>query len=248
MMKRKFLSICLVLLLSVPAWAVRGPQGIEYTPHNFSSTGDFLFAAYASGNEDEICVFCHTPHGGQVDSPLWNRDDPTTTYDHYNSDTLSSVIKDQDSRAVNAESLICLSCHDGTIAVGDLINTGGVTPDNNTTFVGDMYLGSGPGPVTGASLASPGANNDLRDDHPISFSYTAVVTATAANNEFNADTDVEPDLLLYGTDQRVECGTCHDPHVNYLTGFGFPGADGDYAPFLRMKNDRSRMCLTCHIK
>ncbi len=77
-MKKLTLISAATLLLVSSAWAVKGPQGIEYTPHNFSSTGDFLFAAYASFNEDEICVFCHTPHGGQVDSPLWNRNDPTT--------------------------------------------------------------------------------------------------------------------------------------------------------------------------
>ncbi len=121
-------------------------------------------------------------------------------------------------------------------------------PDNNTTFVGDAYFGSGPGPVTGASLASPGVNTDLRDDHPISFSYTAVTGDAGNAGQFHADTDVEPDLLLAGAGQRVECTTCHDPHVNYLTGYGFPGADGDYDPFLRMPNSGSQMCLTCHIK
>jgi predicted CXXCH cytochrome family protein len=39
----------------------------------------------------------------------------------------------------------------------------------------------------------------------------------------------------------MECSSCHDPHVDYV-------ADADYTPFLIRPNDRSKLCLTCHIK
>lgn len=247
-MIKKVALICLgVLLTVVSAMAGTGPQKVEYTPHNLSSgADDFWFGMYKATNEDEICVFCHTPHGGSLDGPLWNRDlTPHTGYTHYTSDTLSSTVG-ASNRVVNPKSLLCLACHDGSIGVGDnLLNTGGVVPDNDTVKV---QTGFGiPGPQLGASLADMASTTDLSDDHPISFSYADVLADKPGT--LNPVASVEATgMVLFGAGENVECSTCHDPHVSYIVDAAFPGADADYDPFLAIPNTASGMCLACHIK
>ncbi len=242
------LTLLLSLLLSLPVFAGTGPQDIANTPHNLTASNpDFLIAiTYGATNEDEICVFCHTPHGGALNGPLWNRDVSSISgaaqYTHYTSATLSSAVGAAN-RAVNDESLLCLSCHDGSIGVGDsLLNTGGVTPDNTAVKVQPGF--SGPGPRIGGSIADTNDTVDLSDDHPISFSYSAVLAdkpGTLRSVSHVEDTG----MVLFGGSETVECSTCHDPHVSYITAYG---GDADYDPFLSIPNSGSDMCLSCHIK
>jgi predicted CXXCH cytochrome family protein len=116
-------------------------------------------------------------------------------------------------------SLACLTCHDGTLALDAMINPPiDFTPDNNTM-----------GPV-GGNLGT-----DLSNDHPISIGYS--LSADAA---FVAPGTVTDTLPLFGGTQdatyQVECASCHNVH------------DDSIAPFLRISNDNSAVCLTCHIK
>ncbi len=274
-MKSAFLFKCLLVigvlsagvLLVAPAFSA--PMGVRKTTHNLSVEGyatNTSWAGYYSETvETQICIFCHTPHGGDTTGPLWNRAIPAgfdTGWTHYNSVTLSSGVGAAN-RAVSPESLLCLSCHDGTIAVGDLINQSALgTPSTSTTTVVNL------------SSFNPRVGNakDLSDDHPISFSYTDSVTAVGTGYG-NLETieharDVQG-LKFYGATNRVECGTCHDPHVNYdpwydpdqdpaicnaqravgdLAQVCDSTADIRYFPFLRIPNDASNLCLSCHNK
>lgn len=54
------------------------------------------------------------------------------------------------------------------------------------------------------------------------------------------------DIRMYGvgTDSRVECASCHDPH-----GVPSAGPGSTFNPtFLRKPNIGSTVCLTCHTK
>src|SRR5512138_2332341 len=70
----------------------------------------------------QICIFCHTPHHSSSEGPLWNRQASSRTFKHYSSSTLS--IDDPALRAIseygqpNGSSRLCLSCHDGSTALG----------------------------------------------------------------------------------------------------------------------------------
>jgi hypothetical protein len=74
-------------------------------------------------NYGEICVYCHTPHGAntQVAAPLWNRTINTGQYTIY--DKLRTLNRPIGQPGPN--SLTCLSCHDGTIAIDSIINMPG---------------------------------------------------------------------------------------------------------------------------
>jgi len=191
MMKRLRLMLVVSVLVMAGgslAYAAR-PQAVWATKHNLSKNSPYT--TYASGTETAVCIFCHTPHGGDLNAPLWNRDwqarsafNPETDRDlrqasnwtHYNSVTLSAAFQGQSNRAVNYESLTCMTCHDGSIAVNRVLNPSNANglPDSGVlvfiedmTYSGNIYL-----PQIGASRQFP-ANTDwghLEDDHPISFS------------------------------------------------------------------------------
>jgi putative hemolysin len=92
-MMRIILAMFFILLLfQASAVAVMGPQGVANTAHNLSSQDGGTLDYYVSDNEDEICIFCHTPHGGSLDGPLWNRSSPgNSTFTHYTTATLDSI-------------------------------------------------------------------------------------------------------------------------------------------------------------
>lgn len=73
----------------------------------------------------EVCVYCHTPHGANTSAalPLWNRTMKATTYSTYNQLGTSSLT--QSVSQPGAASLSCLSCHDGQTAVDSIINMPG---------------------------------------------------------------------------------------------------------------------------
>jgi len=73
----------------------------------------------------EVCVYCHTPHGANttIAAPLWNRTNKSTTYTLYNQSGTSTITQPITTPGVN--SLTCLSCHDGTVAVDSVINMPG---------------------------------------------------------------------------------------------------------------------------
>lgn len=257
---------CLVLGLAGIAFG-KGIAGVANTMHNLSST-NVLFSSYAATNLDEICVFCHTPHGGSLSGPLWNHDLPVaTSFTHYTSASLSPTLQGLAvSRAVNDESLLCMACHDGSVAVDHLINDPNVlggTPIT-TAFGSDIDIISMfgmAGPRIGESPSNPGGTGDLSDDHPISFSYSDVLAdpiygvGGARYQELRPIGNVADSssvlgwngegVRLFGTDNRVECSTCHDPHVDYESGINAPK---DYTPFLIRPNDGSQLCLACHNK
>lgn len=200
----------------------------------------------------EICVFCHTPHGANVDvpAPLWNKGTTTSTYIPYTSSTMDGAAN------VGSVSLACLSCHDGSQAVDNMINqpgSGGYNVGGVSAFGGSTI---------GTAVSNLGS--DLSNDHPIGMvycgalsaddaatntvgvggclddSFTATVATDAASGRFWVDTDAsgtyqKTDMPLY-VDGQVECATCHDPHTP------------DNGTFLRIANDGSAVCLACHDK
>ena len=249
----------LLLLTAVSiAWG-KGIAGVANTIHNLSSTASVV-TFYESDNVDEVCVFCHTPHGGLLTGPLWNHSTPSaSSFTHYNSVTLSTYLQGLSvSRDVNDESLLCMSCHDGSVAVDHLINDpnslGGapvtIFGGNTDVDIIDLF-GTTPGSRIGASPSNLSGTGDLSDDHPISFSYDSVL-ADPMYNGGSKDGELQTvvnavgsDVRFFGGTNRVECSSCHDPHVDYITA---ALNQADYAPFLIRPNTGSGLCLACHNK
>ncbi len=207
------LAVCLACLsmacLLPPALA--GNKGIRHSKHDLSVTGP---GPTKAAGEREICIFCHAPHGGSADAPLWNRYSSGQTYKTYESSTAKAKVGQP-----SGSSKLCLSCHDGTIALGMLRSR-----SRPIRFAGKVTtMPEGPANLT----------TDLSDDHPISFHYDKDLLE-ASGNRLNS-----PDVLNEGpvrldVSGQVQCTTCHEPH------------DNRFGKFMVMENKGSALCLTCH--
>src|SRR6059058_2582342 len=151
---RRFCLTMAMLFWLAPA-ALAQYQGIIGSKHNLSVSGTGTIKATG---EQEVCVFCHTPHGASAVQPLWNRNVPVNTYRVYSSTTL-----DAKPGQPTGSSKLCLSCHDGTVALGSVLSRG------------QLIQMAG-----GITTLPPGHRNlgtDLSDDHPISFRYDDTLAA-----------------------------------------------------------------------
>jgi predicted CXXCH cytochrome family protein len=202
--------LCVIpLLASLATTAGAQPESIVGSPHDLSVGGPGPVRATF---EDQVCIFCHTPHNASPIRPLWNRYLPVDNYRIYASRAL-----DAEPGQPTGASKMCLSCHDGTIALGvvfsrqtPILMAGGVTvmPD------GAANLGT-----------------DLSDDHPISFRYDS---ALSARDEHLLDPALLPDELRLDANGELQCTTCHDAH------------DDSRGNFLAMHNFDSQLCNACH--
>jgi len=264
-MKRLMVVLCLVLFTSGLAWGGgvnSGPSKVSVGSHNLSTSGPSPFGY--NTDEDSICVFCHTPHGGTLDAPLWNRgSDFTSSWQHYNSASLSTALQGLNTqRPPNAESLLCLSCHDGSLSVNHVINLPNDregapilsdSTNNPDTKIIDFF--GDPGARIGGKrgFGTSGNTGDFTDDHPFSFSYNDVLASDeyqTGNAKFEmlweAQEAIDRGVQFFGGANNVECSSCHDPHVNHDG--STPTGDSGYKPFLIMKNTGSALCLACHRK
>ncbi len=177
----------------------------------------------ATGNTGDLCGACHTSHnaGTNYAALLWNRNTTTASFTYYNT-TVNADFKGgaADLTAGNKISLLCMSCHDGTIALNSVLNT-----PSGTTFK------TGYVPATSSTGGHPLLSTDLSNDHPVAFSYDSSLTALPAGYK------TTPTLAkLFGAtgSRRVECASCHDVH-------------GIASKMLRAPNTNSQLCLDCHM-
>jgi predicted CXXCH cytochrome family protein len=199
-------------------------QSIVDSKHNLSASGSGSIKAVS---EQEICIFCHTPHGASPSAQLWNHElTSQQSYELYSSDYLLSRSYTSPSQP-NPRSKLCLSCHDGTVALGSVFNLRGSS--------GVIEMQSNGAPITTMPTHAAGyIGTSLKDDHPVGYVYDTskdpelVVRSWPWNTPVRLDPDAP--------DGTVECHTCHDPH------------NDQYGKFLRMSNDNAGLCTFCHNK
>lgn len=203
------LVLACLLLISLPAHLVLA-MPVANTRHNLSVSGPGPVRA----GEEEICAFCHTPHTANPISPAWNSTQSGRFYTPYSSSTAVASPGQP-----TGESILCLSCHDGTIALGHATSRGR------------------PLSLTGSVPSLPEGRNvlgtDLSDDHPISFQYTSFLASQ--NGELADPATLTGPVRLDDTGQ-LQCTSCHNAH------------NDDFGQFLVMPNDGSALCETCHLE
>ncbi|MCF8056395.1 MAG: cytochrome c3 family protein [Desulfocapsa sp.] len=202
------LKVSPLLFFFLPA-TTSADMSIVNTRHDLSATGP---GEYKALTEERICVFCHTPHNATPFSPLWNKELKPMVYKLYESSTLSAVPGQP-----SGPSRLCLSCHDGTIALGEIVNPPAGAPTDGIHMTIDR-LSSG---------RRTFLSTDISNDHPVSFNYY-----DALPNSEMADT-VPFGMKTYGGG-NIHCTTCHDPH------------DDSFGNFLIMSNNYSALCIACH--
>jgi predicted CXXCH cytochrome family protein len=209
-----FLTVVVVLaFFSFPPGAEA--QTIMNTKHNLSVSGPGMLKALT---ETRVCIFCHTPHNAAPRTPLWNKALEPINYILYSSSTLAA----KPSQPLGPSKL-CLSCHDGTIALGAVLSpAGGIATTGQIMPGRPSYLGT-----------------NLTGDHPFSFSY---YDSTAS--PYAGLSPVPPQNLIFYGPGNIECSTCHDAHSDAYTS---PDTHGVLTgKFLAMDNRYSSLCTTCH--
>jgi len=153
----------------------------EGSPHDLS--------AVTGGN---TCGFCHTPHGALSGTPLWSHKLSSAVYRIYQSSSLEATVGQP-----TGSSKLCLSCHDGTVALTETVGGGSR---------GGAYITPG-----GANLGT-----DLSDDHPISFVYSSALSAEDVQIR---PPSALPEQLKLDRAGELQCTTCHNPHENLYGNF-----------------------------
>jgi len=266
MTKRIYIGLALGLgifaLTSTSAMAETGAggTGIVGTDHDLGT----MFGSVEATGQQRICIYCHHPHNTATTGeyrPLWNRAvEGLASFDVYTNGANSPAVAGSD-HALNAMdaglangpgavSRLCLSCHDGAVAL-----------DTYTGTTGSNIIGGIDSNGAAASKKDIGSDSDgngvgeLTNHHPVGFNYIAVATADSEIADADgADQDaVYPNAgtftvrggaklpiseLLYNN--QMECVTCHDVHNSTNN------ADAD--SFLWEGNAGSKFCLVCHLK
>lgn len=250
---------------------------VRGTKHNLSaaldgadtpSGGKVPARTIKASSETQVCVFCHTPHEAEsisfgsgstaLGAPLWNRKLSAATYTAYTSSSMDADATEM-AAAPGGSSKLCLSCHDGTMAIDKVNALNGV---KNATIA----MNGQTTPVTMPSgSATTGFTRDLgvnlSNDHPISFTYDSALAARDGELRGPDATVVKtrtagaapPKMPL--ENGQVQCATCHDPHLRDKT------ASNGNAKFLRMNRfqvdqpgggtfnqSNDIICLACHDK
>ena len=199
-----------LLAFVVVAASAFAQHSIVGTKHNLSASGPGTFKA---ATENQICVFCHAPHHGRTQTPLWNRNDSTASYLTYTSSTFQGTIAQP-----NGSTKLCLSCHDGTIAIGSVVSTN----QELAMAGGNRFIPAG---------RSTHIGTNLRDDHPVSFNYANSRGGSGAG--FVPAGAIPPPVNL-DHNGEMQCTSCHEPHNN------------ENGNFLRVPYRNGQLCLSCH--
>ncbi len=197
------------VLLAAPAWAAGSKQAVIGSQHDLGVTGGGPVKSAVSNS----CVFCHAPHNVMAAvTPLWDHQLSSQTYTPYTSSTYNSGSQTPSA----GSSKLCLSCHDGTVAVGLTISQGSI-------------------PISGTMAAADVLGTNLASDHPVSM--TPVDDGQLAASLFGTPPSTK-DAAVKLVSGKVECTTCHDPHV--------PNNDPVVPMFLARPNSNGTLCLACH--
>jgi len=215
-------AVCVMVARPLPAAAA--PGHVLASKHNLSTGGP---GAVRATLEAQVCVFCHTPHNANPSPQLWNHQTNTAqTYTTYGSSSFDSgtvpgsfnTFSGRSADQPTGSARLCLSCHDGTIAVGATLNNGTIALS---------------GTSGGFIPASSNVGTDLSNDHPVSF--VRVAGDAQVRDPLTGD-----DVQLETGTGFVQCVSCHDPHRE--------DADPTTRKFLVKSNARSAVCTSCHQK
>lgn len=223
-----------LVLAGLPGLAAElAAQGatVAGTLHNLSVSGP---GEIRSVSETEVCKFCHVPHNAVEPVPLWGHALPAGE-PYQTPETRVRPGLRLPSPQPDGASRLCLSCHDGTVALGEVAGE------------------SQPIAMRGAQRLEPDRHGflgtDLSGSHPISMVVSDTAGGAAlAGPDAGDDTDMmlRP-LAVIRDDARVrldsqgkmQCTTCHDPHDDR-------NFRGGAVPHFWVSTTVEEVCLACH--
>ncbi len=235
------MRLMIILMTLVPSMLLAGVgDGIQGTAHDFSSI---------NGASSEQCVFCHTPYTVQSQGLGWNQTLSQNTFSWDEAETAGGTAYPTfQGDTYTGPSAKCLSCHDGSVAIGDASWWSGGPPAaslHNTKIRGPAQTASNSGNMShNHPVAMPYPWNNMPS------TYNGVTTGSAvALREWQADPETLG-IRLYNDAgvgeieagpvagrSGIECSSCHDPHNN---------SGVEHVAFLL--GTPANICAKCHIK
>jgi len=209
-MKRPLLIVMLCVLAATVKAQVSGDV---LGSHNLSLSG----TSPVKGALDP-CLFCHVPHSG-VQTPngaLWSQTLSSQVYKSYGSTTLHNTSQQP---MLGGDSSLCLSCHDGTVAVGQTVPSGQIQMSGNM-FPADKF------------------GTDLQGSHPFSLKTPMVDAPDLVQSLTTSHTTADPLHAVKLINNDVECTSCHTPHSQMV--------DTVSKNFLVRDGSSGQLCLSCH--
>lgn len=217
---KKVLVFAAVMVL---AWAGGSwAASMSNSKHDLSSGS----TAAIKGDTDQICVYCHVPHHGSPGGgrPLWNHTLTTTNLAWSPAATVRGTTLPTDITSAALEGpRACLSCHDGSVALGSVIEGGPFNVTGNNTSGGALAN-------TSDAFIDVTA---MEENHPVGVQRPSAATGFTDFKTADGGTGVWYRTSSDATDY-VACQSCHNPHLT------------TNAPFLRISNSASAICKSCH--
>ncbi len=205
-------TVCALVLAQ--GLAVAQATGDVLGMHNLSlASGASVYSQGSLG-----CIFCHAPHSGiGANTPLWNQTLSKATYTPYASTTYNDQGNTQPT--LGAASSLCLSCHDGTVAVGQSAAYGTL-------------------PVTGSMSSVDSFGTSLSGTHPFSLVLPMKDASNLVASLVSQGKTADPTGAVALIKGNIECTSCHNPHAQ--------GIDKIAQNFLVRDSSNGQMCLACH--
>lgn len=210
-MKRWWLISMMLMICAIGYAQTNGSDILGV--HNMSASG----TGPVKGPSD-ACLYCHAPHSG-VGTPnaaLWSQTLSVQTYTNYSSTTLHNSTQQT---TLGGASSLCLSCHDGTVAVGQTQPYGPLT-------------------MTGAMTPTDTFGASLQGSHPFSMKLPMVDAPDLVPSLASSHTTADLTKAVTLINNNVECTSCHSPHVQAI--------DTVSQNFLVRDGSSGQICLACH--
>jgi len=234
-------------------------SGIQGTSHDFLAEDAAVVGGDTAAMTTEpigLCTFCHTPHKAISTELLWNHTLSTNSFSwDVPATTAGTQFPTFTGDTYKGATAKCLSCHDGSVAIGDIA---WFMEGKPATPLNPMQHGA-------TEAVNVGFGGNMAGNHPVAMPYPYLNVPNNYNGTTNgamlatADWQADPtanNIRLFNDDGTgnitagpvagktgIECSSCHDPHNR---------ASVDDL-FLRGKLVGSTqasgyICLQCHVK
>jgi Doubled CXXCH motif (Paired_CXXCH_1) len=253
-LKARILTLAALALVPAVAWCAPG-AGLLGTAHDFS--GKSVTGGNGETFTTGLCTFCHTPHRAITTQLLWNHTLSTSTFSwDATTTTAGTTYPSFTGDTYTGPSAKCLSCHDGTVAIGD-VNWFG---EGKPAAVLDATQHTWPDPFNVG--ATGGIAGSMKGNHPVAMpypygnaanTYNGVTTGAGATltewqsaplaniRVFNDNGSGNISAGAVAGKTGIECSSCHDPHNK-------ASVDDLFLRGMISGSDTSYLCLKCHIK
>jgi predicted CXXCH cytochrome family protein len=210
---KKSLWICAALLVACGTARAQLGNGDVLGSHDLTPGG----TSPIKGGLSASCLYCHAPHSGVGgNTPLWNQQLSTAVYTTYTSTTETDKTTQP---LLGADSSLCLSCHDGTVAPGQTVAYKAII-------------------MTGQMNAVDKFSTNLEGSHPFSLVLPLVDAPDLAASLVAQGKTLDPTGTIKLINGNVECTSCHNPHLQ--------STDVLSPNFLLINSANGQLCLDCH--